>query len=213
LLDAGDGEDSFAASWDALEKARRAWGGAGRAGAPSSGIFNEYDEFRAISAAISELFEQIELGTFTADVAEWVWMRDQRAESFSRSPPTVEDARRALVFVTSWVLRFESYDARYPGERWQTWRAEQVAPRTDLPGEGARILDAAIAEQDRQYPGVRHWRFQLADLPGSDDQFVSAVSQASREFDGALEDVSMSLGLRGQLLLAAPRESSPRSRS
>jgi hypothetical protein len=206
-LDAGDPETSFELSWNALEAARRAWSASGGgARIPSSGTSTGFEEFREIDSAISDLAERFEISTFTSDVSEWVWMREQHAESMTRSPPTLDDARRALAFVTSWVLRFESYSARYPAERWREWREAQVAPRTGLPGTGPRIRDATLQEPNRQHPDKAYWRFQLADLPASDGEYMTAVSSASYESDEDPTRVTMSLGLRGQLLAVAPTD-------
>lgn len=109
-LDVGDASLSFDLSWEALAAARKAWKASrGRGiGVPSSPLFNEYQEFGEIQSAITNVAELLEIGTFSSGMSEWVWMREQRAESATRSPPTEEDARRALVFVTDWVLRLRA---------------------------------------------------------------------------------------------------------
>lgn len=210
-LDEGDFRTSFDLAWEALDAARAAWRGSARGSTrlPSSGSFTRFNEFSQIRAAIAELNDRLEIGTFTSEISEWVWMREQHAESATRSPPTLDDARRALVFVTGWVLRFESYSARYPAERWREWREKQVAPRTGIPGDGPRILDAELEQRDANHPDKAHWRFQLADLPTSDDDFSSAVSGASLESEQEEPRVTMHLGLRGQLSVAAPVDLPP----
>lgn len=205
-LDVGDASLSFDLSWEALAAARKAWKASrGRGiGVPSSPLFNEYQEFGEIQSAITNVAELLEIGTFSSGMSEWVWMREQRAESATRSPPTEEDARRALVFVTDWVLRFESYSARYPAQRWQEWRAKQLALRTGMPGRGPRILEAVLKDDRPGHPDKSEWLFILADLPTNDDDFMSAVSSASWETRQDPTSLTMKLGLRGELTVAAP---------
>jgi hypothetical protein len=205
-LEAGDAHGAFESASEALDEARRNWR-ARRLGAaaefPFSGIA-KYHEFREIHSAISGVVEQLEIATFTSDMAEWLWLRHERGRD--GPPHTIEDARRALVFVITWVLRFESHAARFPAPRWDEWRASQVAPRTGLQGAGPRILHAELDESVRPHPEMAYWQFQIADLPTADDEFMTAVSVASSEGRDSPERVTMSLGLRGELRVAAPRD-------
>jgi len=207
-LDVGDARLSFDLSWEALGVARNAWKSSRGSGTPipSSPLFSQYEEFREVRSAITNLAEQLEIGTFSFGVSEWVWMHEQRAESATRSPPTEEDARRALVFVTDWILRFESYSARYPAQRWQEWRDKQLTPRTGVPGPGPRILDAVLKHDDSRHSDKSYWQFIIADLPANDDAFMSAVSSASFESREEPTSPTVSLGLRGELTVAAPAD-------
>jgi hypothetical protein len=207
-LDAGDATTAFELSWDALTRARSKW-----SGSPLHdlqwGAFAKWDELRKLSSAIKELYDRLEIGTFTSDLSEWHWLRAQHSESIHRSPPTPGDARRALVFVTSWILRWESYTARYPERRWREWPDTQLAPRTGVSGRGPRVMSAEMLTAKYGRTDKAHWRFELADLPVADDDYSSAVSSTSFERRDDHDGVSMSLGFRGELTVAAPADMPP----
>ncbi|MDA0183179.1 hypothetical protein OJ997_22910 [Solirubrobacter phytolaccae] len=207
LLLAGDAPGAFALTCNALDAARRAWSSrGGSADDPFGGPFGrspQFDEFRQANAAFQEVYDRLDVATFTSDLGEWIWLRQQLEESRKRSPPTAEDAQRALAFVVGWILRYESYVTRYPEERWRAWRDSQRAPTTGVPG-GPHITVLDVQPwRATQASGVE-WTFALSDLPAPDDIFSWAVSVASGDLRSAGEAGSAYLGLRGELKVRVP---------
>jgi len=201
LLEAGDAAASFAHAWDAFGLARRAHAG-GRGFVARTDI----PELDAVRGAVDALRDRMSLAAYATDISEWDWMEAQHQESGHGTPPTLVDARRALVFVLSWVQRYEAAEARYPAERWAQWRADQRAPVTGLPGDGPRVLHVTL---DKSVSGHsrRTWTAQLADVPEPEDEYASALNTAAHESDDP--DVRWGLTRAGRLMISSGTDVGP----
>jgi hypothetical protein len=205
-------EASFEASWDAFQAARRKWaqqGGTNRG--PLDAPFGhspDFDEFRKANNLFREIEDRLDVSTFAPDIGEWVWFRRQHQESQTASPPTLEDARRALAFVLGWILRFESYSVRYPDERWRAWRQDKKAPRTGIPG-GPHLTNPRVTHWKASQGSGYEWTFQVTDLPASEADFSSAISTASFQRGQNERLGSAYLAYDGLLTLRVPEKAPP----
>jgi hypothetical protein len=228
-LDDGDADTSFDASWDALSNAREEWQGRGGtwlsvrspsgslagsifAGVPSPPLPSSRTFENDVRRAIANLNERLELSTFTAELDEWAWLRDRRQDD--RVPVTAEEAKRAFVFVLSWVLRMEAHIKTYPSDRAERWKQEQDAPRTGLPG-GPHIRSMEASRPESFRPNRQRFVIQLTDLPEEHSEDGPDAIWAFREAAGKLGYASMSepiqlhLGTRGQLHVDVERGTEP----
>jgi hypothetical protein len=79
--------------------------------------FREFDEFRVIKGTLEALEEFLDVATLAADVGEWLWLGAVIDRSRDRgAAPSRDDAQRGLAFALHWVLRYESFVARYVRE-------------------------------------------------------------------------------------------------
>jgi hypothetical protein len=217
-LEEGDAGSSFDASWDALEAARRRWQSQrarhGRTITPSPLTRTQDRLGKELREGIAALDEFVEISVFATDFGEYVWLTTQRRESFNRSGPEQEDARRALVFVLTWILRWETFNARFPEERWEAWW-DQDAPTTGLRHLQPVVIDvrSVAATTMHGYAGVM---FQLADIPPNDDEiyrhrwdthFYSAFEDVQEEgLEGLPEEVRAFIAPRGELTVEFPSD-------
>lgn len=135
-----------------------------------------------------------------------MWFQQRYEDSQNGLPASVEDARRAFVFVLAWVLRVEGYIARHGPERWKQWQ-ELRAPKTGLPG-GPHIQDAW---HGRKFPNENAWEwgFQLTDLPDYFNPDFTWGIQAAQE---ASEDpliLYAYLDMAGKLFIRIPEGAAP----
>lgn len=167
---------SFSASVTAFNLARGRWR-AQRDAALAARVADGYqpilmsEEAHAINElteAVHGLADVLEVQPFVGDVGEYVWFRralGERAEA--RWLPSPEDARRALVFVAGWVVRWEVFTLGYPDDQWEAHR-ESIAPPEIGDGAAIRIIGAQ-ADLLQEAPGqpARTLLFlQLANVPG-----------------------------------------------
>jgi hypothetical protein len=213
-LEGGEPENSFDASWQALDLARRLF--RQRTGlhqtAPSIGtsyqsLMRQDKDLGALLTEVRKLAEQVELSAFTAEPGEWLWFKQRQGERFRGLPPSLPDASRAFVFALSWILWFESYIARHGVDRWDRWREEQRAPSTGLPG-GPHIRDVKLGNRPSasggRVEGLRNWIFELTDVPETQPSFDWAVHAVVSE----IEDSSLTnawLDESGQLSISCPQ--------
>jgi hypothetical protein len=116
---------------------------------------------------LAELDDFLEVQLFAGDAGEYVWLRRARIEQSSVGwMPAAQEARRALLFVTGWIVRWEIFDAGYPAERWESHR-ESIQPPVVGDGVTPQILGAHVDLQ-KDVPGLpaRHVVYlQLANVP------------------------------------------------
>jgi hypothetical protein len=116
-----------------------------------------------------ELDALLEVQPFASDIGEYFWLRRARQEFTSaRWPPNEDDVRRALLFVTSWIVRWEIFDQGYPEDHWEAHR-ESIEP--PIVGNGTKIeILGSHTELLREMPGQGARRvamyFPLANVPG-----------------------------------------------
>jgi hypothetical protein len=169
-IEIGGTGESFAASVQALEQARRGFLGtdANPIRVPAPNVLAESGETRILREAVTEVNARLEVGTFAPDISEWLWMRDVQGRWFNGMSPSHEEARRALVFVMGWVLRYESYSSRFHAQRWEEWVESQRAPTTGMPGPGPRIIGAqADPHPHPRFRDRMHAEAAVAELLGS----------------------------------------------
>lgn len=91
--------------------------------------FHEFEEFRAIKGTIERLDQYLDVAALAVDPGEWFWFEAIGRSSRGRGlGPTEEDAKRALAFCLNWVLRYESFVARYATARKQGPPEPQASP-------------------------------------------------------------------------------------
>jgi hypothetical protein len=86
-------------------------------------------------APMQDVDEFLEVQPFAGDFGEYTWLRraHQELEQWGWLPDA-QEARRALMFVSGWIVRWEIFDQGYPVDRWETHR-EGVGP--PITGDGA----------------------------------------------------------------------------
>jgi hypothetical protein len=208
FLDAGEAKESMAGSWETLESARtllRRRTGLRTGERPLASRLGDRqgEEIRKQFQALSD---QLEVSLFTAEPGEWMWFQQRYQDSQNGLSASVEDARRAFVFVLAWVLRVEGYIARHGPERWKQWQ-ELRAPKTGLPG-GPHIEDAW---HGRKFPneGAWEWGFQLTDLPDDFNPDFTWGIQAAQEASKDPLVLYAYLDMTGKLFIRIPEEAAP----
>ncbi len=60
---------------------------------------------------------------FANDASEYIWLEHAREEQEDTGwMPPPEEARRALLFATSWIVRWEIFNLGYPVDHWEAHR-------------------------------------------------------------------------------------------
>jgi hypothetical protein len=118
------------------------------------------------SAGPADEFQELE--PFASDLGEYLWFwRVGQELDLAGWEPSVEDARRALGFVTGWIVRWEIFVLGYPDEEWAAHR-ESIGP--PILGDGTTVqITGAETEVLPEVPGrpPRHIiYFQLGNVPG-----------------------------------------------
>lgn len=113
------------------------------------------------------------------------------------APCTLQDARRALQFVYRWILRWQTFDARYPRERWQEHFDSQVPPTTG-DDEPPTIIDVEVLGTVQIGPQVlNEVVLQIANIPergrGGWGEGIPGALQRARERVG-LQDITVTPG-------------------
>lgn len=87
---------------------------------------------------LDDVSDFLEVQLFAGDAGEYIWLRRARQEhKWADWTPSPEQARRALLFVTSWIVRWEIFDQGYPAEVWEAHR-EAMKPPTAAMGRPRR---------------------------------------------------------------------------
>ncbi len=86
----------------------------------------------------------LEVQPFAADFGEYTWLRRARQEhDHAGWLPDVKDARRVLLFVVGWIVRWEIFDQGYPIDRWDAHR-EGIQPPVSGDGTTTEILGGQV---------------------------------------------------------------------
>lgn len=206
-IDRGDAGVAFDFAFAALDEARSRWRGQRAVERPPGPHFTPIlgpDPDAALHGQIADLDDLLEVQSFSSDLGEYVSLRRAREQAESGWTPEDQDARRALRFAVSWIVRWEVSTQGYPGERFAQWR-ESIEPPTKDDVEGATILRGTAAlvgsPSGRRYYSVQA---QLANLPerGRGDwggDLVKCWTDAAREFGQQLPPVTFGLSLSGYL--------------
>jgi hypothetical protein len=91
-----------------------------------------------------EVDEFLEVQPFAGDFGEYIWLRRAREELEQTGwPPDAQEARRALVFVSAWIVRWEIFDKGYPADRWEAHR-EGIEPPVSGDGTTPSIIGTQV---------------------------------------------------------------------
>ncbi len=196
---AEDSAGAFALVVAAFDQARERWRAQRRPGAFVPVVQERWlrrDPAADIRDRLRDLDDFLEVQLFAGDAGEYVWLRRARDERQSAGwAPSGEDARRALLFVTGWIVRWEIFDRGYPVDDWEAHR-ESIQPPIVGDGEELQIL-GADTEFLAEVPGraarcVLH--MQLANVPGRGRRPWEALLRT------ALEDSAREAGRPGMFL-------------
>ncbi len=153
------------------------------------------------------LADFLEVVPFASDLGEYSWFLATRRQQKYGWTPEPADSRRALVFVSGWVVRWEVFDRGYPLERWQE-HFESVAPPLVGDGSTTEIIggEALLTSEDPGRPARCHLLFTLANVPDRargpwGHWLVQALADAANELHEDLRFDHARLSLTGQLLL------------
>jgi hypothetical protein len=84
-----------------------------------------------------------DVGVFTTDLGEYHWLLATHRKHLQGVPLDLEDARRALLFAYHWILRWQTFDAKYPSERWRSF-LETVGPPSTGDGDTPQIINVKV---------------------------------------------------------------------
>jgi hypothetical protein len=109
--------------------------------APSPG---GYPPAPDLTRPLADVDDFLEVQPFAGDPGEYTWLRRAR-EEHERAGwlPSAEEARRALLFVTGWIVRWEIFDSGYPVDRWEAHR-EGIQPPVVGDGTTLEIIGAQV---------------------------------------------------------------------
>lgn len=81
-----------------------------------------------LTAPQQDVDDFLEVQPFAGDPSQYTWLRRARQEHERAGwLPNADEARRALLFVTGWIVRWEIFDLGYPVDRWDAHR-EAIEP-------------------------------------------------------------------------------------
>lgn len=217
-LDGGDAKRSFDDSWTALAEARRDWRRqrarfGSRIAPPRLGPLADTVS-KELQAGLESVEEFVEIAAFATDFGEFVWFAAQHEEGQHRTAPSLDDARRALVFTVTWVSRWETFSARFPEKRWESW-THQPTPTVESDHDRPLIID--VSEAEARMADRHAYSFQLANVPAPDESqlyhvswdgpFYVAYEEIHHEATGSpLEEVRAFIAPGGRLSLEVPRD-------
>lgn len=155
---------AFALALGAFDKARARWRAQrdAQVSAPSAQLVPSTPP----EPPLGDVSDLLEVQLFAGDAGEYIWLRRARQEhKWADWTPSPEQARRALLFVTGWIVRWEIFDQGYPAELWEAHR-EAMTPPTAGDGQTPQILGAEASFQlENPWRPARHViHFQLANV-------------------------------------------------
>jgi hypothetical protein len=166
---------SFAASEMAFGIARARWRVQRQAAVPSATPTlvepvlqsAESQSISDLADALGSLEDVLEVQPFAGDLSEYIWFqRVSRERASAGWTPDEDEARRALVFVAGWVVRWEIFAFGYPEDRWRAHR-DSVEPSHHGDGKTVAIIGAQadlLSEATGQPPRNMLY-LQLANVP------------------------------------------------
>lgn len=208
-------EESFRIVWSAFETARDKWRGQRNAALPALNLRGPVEAVSSVSLTDQDpgraIEELLEVQPFVGNLSDYVWLRRVSLEQSSTGwPPSSDDARRALVLVAGWVVRWEIFDQGYQEDRWEAYR-EGIEPPRDESGAPGEILwaDVQFVPEITGRPARNTLLLQLANVPARGRQpwpsflersisdCVIAAERASSEEEGGSVEPSASAGRPG----------------
>jgi hypothetical protein len=180
-LDRQDYAEAKYSAVDAFEAARSRWRGA----RPRSGVpwYDRREQYvpEGVTADLERLREQAEVRPFASDYGEYLWLMNQHRRYARSAPVPVEDALRALAFVTEWVLRWEHFVHRNV-KREDEWLASTPPATSGVPGAKPSIRDIeVIVDDEAEYtdPAMVRVAVTFQDLPDEyRQQWAFEIGQA-----------------------------------
>jgi hypothetical protein len=140
---------------------------------------------REVVESFNILVDYSEVQPFASDLGEYLWFRDQPRREMRQAPIPAEDARRAIVFALNWILRWESFVARYV-DREQEWRERQKPPKRP-DGYGWPVVHNIVVHGIAKHLSSGPERYleieaELANTPDEGrDQWTQQLRRALRE--------------------------------
>jgi uncharacterized protein YggL (DUF469 family) len=119
-----DADTAFAAIVTGFAAARTAWEGQraeaiGQLRLQATGLTHLTGvETDPINLALLRFEELLVVQPFAPDIAEYHWLAARQSEFEQKIAPSLDAARRALLFVIAWVLRWEAFAAGYEARRY-----------------------------------------------------------------------------------------------
>ena len=133
-----------------------------------AGTLVRADPTAAVRSDLQALDNFLEVQMFANDAGECVWLehaREEQQETGWTPPP--DEARRALLFAASWIVRWEIFNLGYPLDKWQAHRDSIHPPEI---GESKQPLlwlnESRFFEEVPGRPARGVVLFQLANVPG-----------------------------------------------
>lgn len=207
---------AFLLTCEAFDEARRRWREQQRHvfvgwltnEAPEQASLAALGMLNHVPSQDERLADFLEVTPFASDLGEYSWLLSARRErQQSGWTPEPAHSRRALVFVSGWIVRWEVFDRGYPLELWQEHYESLVPP---VVGEGAKTeiikAEALLTRESPGNPARCQLVFPLANIPDRargpwnhwlHDSLVRAAHELQEDvrFDG------VQLFLTGQLVL------------
>ncbi len=115
------------------------------------------------------LADFLEVVPFAIDLGEYLcFVSSRRQQQEVGWTPDPADTRRALIFVSGWIVRWEIFDRGYPLDRWNE-HVEGLQPPTLGNGDQTEILsvEALMTNEIPGYPARCHLYVWLANVPDS----------------------------------------------
>jgi hypothetical protein len=110
-----------------------------------------------IDSATEPMAEMLEVAPFVADLGEYVWWRQLIRDVFKdRVFLSLEDGRRALSFVFTWIVRWEAFNATYARRKRQPYQPEPPPPLSTQP-DGRPEVDLSRATKGVYATGRDSW--------------------------------------------------------
>jgi hypothetical protein len=110
-----------------------------------------------IDSATEPMAEMLEVAPFVTDLGEYVWWRQLIHDVFNdRVVLSLEDGRRALSFVFTWIVRWEAFNATYARRKQQPYEPERPPPLSTQP-DGRPELDLSRAAKGAYETGRDAW--------------------------------------------------------
>ena len=214
---ASDPAQSLTLALDALDEARKRWR-AQRAEVlfPAPQAVDPDEEIAPPPPPTQEVDEFLEIQPFASDIGEYTWLRRARIELEQTGwIPSEAEARKALIFVTGWIVRWEIFDHGYPADRWDAHREAIEPPHT---GDGATIEilggQVELLPDLPGQPGRYRIVVQLANVPGRgrtawENALNDAFSESAREAGIGPAMTTVDWYLNGMLLVHVKPDAGP----
>jgi hypothetical protein len=170
-----------------------------------------YPAFGMIDGTVSQderLADFLEVAPFAIDLGEYLWFLSSRRQQQEVGwTPDPADTRRALNFVSGWIVRWEIFDRGYPLDRWNEHVAGLQPP---ILGDGDRTqilrAEALMTSEVPGYPARCHLHFWLANVPDGargpwGNWLPQGLVDAAAELRENIRFDQVQLYLTGQVLL------------